>query len=437
MAMLAFGAIPAALLGTYHFLVGNKPMTDAEKEMHEREQLEKLQHGIQVGGARVSLALLPEASKSREQAEADSAEVKINDGQLVAKYFAALSVSQVAVPKGVIVLDAKMNLAGVLRVLADKRISSAPVAVDDGGEQKLIGFVSLLTVVGRLVDILREQNVGGVVNADQDAGDAAAAAAGSSDAAGGDAAAAYAKFGAETLEQLHESGKLNARWSPVYEDDSALTLLTLFGRGTRRAPVFRRVQIGDALESESRVNGLVSQSDIVALLAKRQHTTLFGLARKSLAELNFHKPREHLLVAALDHPVADCFATMAEFNVSAVALVDDDNKLVGQLTSTHLKGLTLDTCASLSGTAGDFVQAASNEGGMARHCFTLQHSLSKVLLNLRSRRAHRVWLVDDEGHLVGLLSLADIIRGVLELDVTDPSLLKDHSDSDDDNDNDE
>ncbi|CAN8293304.1 unnamed protein product [Cochlearia groenlandica] len=87
-------------------------------------------------------------------------------------------------------------------------------------------------------------------------------------------------------------------------------------------------------------------------------------------------------------------------------------KVIGTFSATDLKGCRLpelQTCLPL--TALEFTEKASGKGRETVSCTpetTMEETIEKVV----SRGVHRVWVVDQEGLLLGVVSLTDIIRSI-------------------------
>lgn len=64
----------------------------------------------------------------------------------------------------------------------------------------------------------------------------------------------------------------------------------------------------------------------------------------------------------------------------------------------------------------EFLERAAGGGGAERRLVTCRRdsSLGEVMEAAASARVHRVWAVDGEGLLVGLVSLSDMLRAMRE-----------------------
>lgn len=93
-------------------------------------------------------------------------------------------------------------------------------------------------------------------------------------------------------------------------------------------------------------------------------------------------------------------------------------KLIGTFSATDLRGRLLATLQSwLPLSALDFTESvsksplyASSDSPRELVTCVAESSLAEVIDKAVTRHVHRVWVVDQQGLLVGLVSLTDMIR---------------------------
>jgi CBS-domain-containing membrane protein len=103
-------------------------------------------------------------------------------------------------------------------------------------------------------------------------------------------------------------------------------------------------------------------------------------------------------------------------------------KLIGTFSATDLRGCHLATLQSwLPLSALDFTETVSKSPLYAasespRELVTClaESSLAEVIDKAVTKHVHRVWIVDQQGLLVGLVSVTDIIRVVRLSLLSDP-----------------
>lgn len=86
--------------------------------------------------------------------------------------------------------------------------------------------------------------------------------------------------------------------------------------------------------------------------------------------------------------------------------------MIGTFSATDLKGCRLSelqTCLPL--TALEFTEKASGKEREMVSC-TVDTTMEEAVEKVVTRGVHRVWVVDQQGLLQGVISLTDIIRSI-------------------------
>jgi CBS-domain-containing membrane protein len=101
--------------------------------------------------------------------------------------------------------------------------------------------------------------------------------------------------------------------------------------------------------------------------------------------------------------------------VSAVAVVDDEKKLVCTLSASDVKGLGQEDCkfSRLLLNVDDYFIHRSGKLRTPVTC-TMNNTLGTVLSKVTMFRIHRVWITDDNGVLSHVISLSDIISHLVQ-----------------------
>jgi len=172
-----------------------------------------------------------------------------------------------------------------------------------------------------------------------------------------------------------------------------------------------RVLVGDHPDTSH----IVSQSDIVRLLHQNK-----GMLPQALLTMQIHKLPSQVNaikeVISIDQsiPAIQGFLAVAKQGISAVAVVDGDQKLVGSLSASDLRGLSEDTVAALTCPALDFIKATQGRRPLPPISCLPSDTLEAAIDLIVRAQVHRVWIADAEaGRPVGVLALSDIIRFLL------------------------
>ena len=123
----------------------------------------------------------------------------------------------------------------------------------------------------------------------------------------------------------------------------------------------------------------------------------------------------HVIHAKETDPAVDVFTLMSHNGVSAVALVDESNAFSGVLSAIDIKGVD-DCCEQfmrLSLPAIEFL-APVRRMNVVDTSPTIgirqNHSFGTALHRLAVTHVHRLFVTNEEYHLVGVVSIGDILR---------------------------
>jgi len=185
-----------------------------------------------------------------------------------------------------------------------------------------------------------------------------------------------------------------------------------------RKPHVHRAAI---LNSSNEVSGILSQSDIIKYVAKHLEDTpdLKILGAQTLKSLKGQRDdSKDSADMSLSHiasttTVVQALTTMKSKGLSVVAVTDDHGKLVGEFSSSDLRGLSQDNFSRLLATVADFLKSHSKEGTHP-NTVKIDATLKDLLSLISERHCHHVWVVDGDGKPTSLISLTDVMMFITQ-----------------------
>ncbi|XP_030968064.1 LOW QUALITY PROTEIN: SNF1-related protein kinase regulatory subunit gamma-like PV42a [Quercus lobata] len=215
---------------------------------------------------------------------------------------------------------------------------------------------------------------------------------------------------------------------------SMLDCMEVFSKGIHRALVpldshMANTSGVELVESASSYR-MLTQMDLLRFL-KEHESDIEGIISRPLSELG--AVTENVYAITDRTKVIEAIKCMRATMLNAVPIVTASNaheedhkqlingrgrKLIGTFSSTDLRGSLLATLQSwLPLSALDFTEyvskgplyASSDSPRQLVTCLP-ESSLTEVIDKAVTKHVHRVWVVDQQGLLVGLVSLTDIIR---------------------------
>lgn len=175
----------------------------------------------------------------------------------------------------------------------------------------------------------------------------------------------------------------------------------------------------------AKVENIITQSAVIHMLAECAGLHWFeNFGTKKLSELGLPlmKPKQVVRVYE-DEPVLQAFKLMRLKGIGGIPVIErDGEKAVGNISIRDVQFLLTapeiyKDCRSI--TAKDFLLASNkyreehNEGStpLLSGMITCrkEDTLKQVILTLDSLKIHRIYVVDEDGSLEGLITLRDII----------------------------
>ncbi|KAK3995613.1 hypothetical protein QBC44DRAFT_388820 [Cladorrhinum sp. PSN332] len=175
----------------------------------------------------------------------------------------------------------------------------------------------------------------------------------------------------------------------------------------------RRIPLIDNDDETGRgmVVSVITQYRILKFIAVNNEKYTM-LLKKPLRELGLGTYTD-LATATMNSSVLDVIHLMVKYNISAIPILDEHNKLLNVFEAVDvipcIKGGAYD---ELSEPVGDALSKRSDDFAGIYTC-SEDDRLDAIFDTIRKSRVHRLIVVDDYNHLKGIISLSDILKYVL------------------------
>ncbi|EDQ84196.1 uncharacterized protein MONBRDRAFT_30499 [Monosiga brevicollis MX1] len=198
-------------------------------------------------------------------------------------------------------------------------------------------------------------------------------------------------------------------------NDSLLEIIndSFLGHGSSRHPnvqheVHHRIAL---FNTRGEITNMLTMSDIIAFLHK--HSDKLGkLGDMTVRELGYaHGP---VVTVTTKTITADAFHTMFDQQLSAVAVVDEAGKFVSDLGEQDLRGLDMNGVMRLLMTTEEFLERKLKDRNSS-HLSGVCHGytkLSKVISMLAENRLRRLYVLNDQVRVCGVITLTDVLNEV-------------------------
>lgn len=167
-----------------------------------------------------------------------------------------------------------------------------------------------------------------------------------------------------------------------------------------------RVLIGQGRDAK-----LVSQSDIVRYLSERKDQLDRQVLDTPVGQLNII--HERVLHVAEHTSTIKAFCHLVRHNVGALAVLDRQQKLIGTISASDLRGITDENLNRLTLPVLDFLKHTERKAPASIIRCSPNEKLDMAINKLVEAKVHRLWVTDENEKPVGVLALSDVIRTVL------------------------
>jgi len=199
---------------------------------------------------------------------------------------------------------------------------------------------------------------------------------------------------------------------PVMQDCSALELIRGFGvSGIHSRPIM-------AKDDPFQIVGMISQSDVVDWLAKNNKELGPSLAERTILRV-VEKEQADLRVSKLEQIVSvrentimtEVLSTMVKLNITGIAVVDQMDKLVANISVSDLKHLVLsDNWDKLFISAGEFIQEIPHHPLVT--C-SPKNSLAEVIDTLAKEKVSRVYVTNSANEPKAVITRTDVMAAIV------------------------
>jgi CBS domain-containing protein len=286
------------------------------------------------------------------------------------------------VRKRLVLVGDQQPLDKALQRLNRHKITSLPIINEQTGNIK--GILDSLDIVNYLSTVLDQEAIG----------------------------PARWDFNLKTTGELLELSKSKAfvmsNQSNVYD------ALKVLSKGTPRLMVIDSNTEGHQQEKEEEgILGLFTQSDIIRFLASNPYwLNLFPNSHKKLSELNlFNNSHEKVVSVEQNTSAYLAFKKIAESNTSGIAVIDNDGRIVANLSASNIRGISRRNFQLLRRPLFEFLQRDRRRGWWTMPV-TLKESdtLEKAILQFGSTKVHQMHVCDIDGKPKYVVNLTDMVR---------------------------
>lgn len=285
-------------------------------------------------------------------------------------------------------LTDKTTIDEALRTLADKHILSAPV-IDKDDKNLCLGMISVLNIAS---------HVGRITVGDNAATDEQKIKSGTDLA--NTLVTECVDFNADD-----DYGVLLIPTDGSVSPSTAGSAAMIMGRAWRRIVV---------VDDQCNLVTTISQSDLIQEVdTMLKDDSMADLAALKVSDLGLKTAKPICL--KFSDSVLDAVKKIADRNISAVGVVDDEGKLRESFEAADLRGLVSETITDVLLPIENFFEKYDKERLRGIGTVKMDDTLGEVVSRLAARNKHglalhRLWIIDEQQQAKGVVSLTDIFK---------------------------
>jgi len=265
------------------------------------------------------------------------------------------------------------------KLLVDNGILSVPVY--DSQRQTYTGFIDMLDMVHSIVEVCKEAEItGGGFNQLLSSSD---------------------QLKKKTCGQIVDVSGRNPYY-PVQEDAPiSVALRVIVDNKVHRIPV---------VDANGDLVSIVTQSHLVKLF--RDNWNKFFVMRKKVGDIQLGY--KEVQSVKTNQRAIDAFNLIHKTKVSGIAVSNDKDELVGNISATDLKHLLSDHNVLLSRVflpVGEYLNIR-DEPALVPYAVTPENTVEEAFDKVVAARSHRLYVVasKDDKKLLGVISLVDLLE---------------------------
>ncbi|XP_024976523.1 SNF1-related protein kinase regulatory subunit gamma-1-like [Cynara cardunculus var. scolymus] len=389
----------------------------------------------------------PEAKLGKEVEDLwDVQESQLSPTEKLNACFESIPVSEFphAPPSQVIEIKSDASLSEAVRLLSQNKILSAPVVNVDAPEDaswidRYLGMVEFAGIVvwtlhqSEKNDTLDEPNLFSSALEDSMGPAVVAAATGMSSpryrsSQPGSPKTAGNFFELLTSSDLYKNTKVkdisgSFRWAPflaLQTSNSFLTMLLLLSK-------YRMKSVPVVDPGEQKIDNIITQSAVIHMLEECADLQWFkSWGSKQLCELGLPLMNANQVIKVNeDEPVLQAFRLMRQKGIGGLPVVSDGNKPVANISIRDIQFLLIApeiykdyrsiTAKNFVTSVKRYLEENQKSSPLVSGMITCRknETLEEVISKLDSKEIHRIYVVDEEGNLEGVITLRDIISRIV------------------------
>jgi len=274
------------------------------------------------------------------------------------------------------------TIAEAFTLLIQNYILSAPVF--DVEQNKYNAFLHMLDILAYIISALDEPSI-------------------ASGKMGIEEVKSCTRFKKETVKDVLQVSRKNA-WIMMNELDSLYETIAMFAKNN-----LREVAVVNA---KGEFVSIITQSRLIQWLSNRSSSEMGQFVSMTIGDFKLGYKKVHCMHQS--RRVIDVFLQMNYLGISGMAIVNNENRVIGNISVSDLKdiGGNAEKFMILWTDAATFIKSREYGAKVPRLVYVLHNTaIKKVIGELHTHNIHRVYIVEEHNvYPMGVISCTDILK---------------------------
>jgi len=156
--------------------------------------------------------------------------------------------------------------------------------------------------------------------------------------------------------------------------------------------------------------GILSQMDVVRFLVKNLHVLPENLRQSTISKLS---NKSGVIFVKETDKILDAFNKIVNFNFYGVAIVNSQNKVIGNLSVSDLRGLSVDDLKNaLNLTVNGFLSKTKTFLIKDLVHSSPDATFETVMSQMLDKHVHRVYITDENQYPIDVFSTSDVVNHI-------------------------
>jgi len=163
-------------------------------------------------------------------------------------------------------------------------------------------------------------------------------------------------------------------------------------------------------ENKRKIHRLVTRSDILRFIKTKSDESIFDEILSQPVSFCCNPQKRNIITVSEIMNTAEGFRLMLSHQLHGLPVVNSEEVLVGNLNARDVNIYFADKEADLGSSIRDFLERVKANNCYVLVTCTMNDKIQRAVDLMIENRVHRVWVVNENNHVISVISATDICR---------------------------